>query len=134
MSQYLTRNPGQSRKSNTQGPGSSSGGPEPVQFFENSYSQGTVGVPYTVAGQQEWIFLPDDTFPTGVTVSGSGSWSAYVLTTDSPPDQVLAGSAITYQWPSGTVTSTTSATIQGATAICVYVVLPGTNVKISVRS
>jgi len=131
MSQYMTRNPGQSRKSNTQGPGSASGLPEPVQFYENDAPYGS---PYTSTGLQEWIYMPDDTFPVGVVLSGNGGWAAYLVATDSTPDQIQAGSAITYNWPNGTVSATTNATIQGATAIAVYVVTVGTNVKISVRS
>jgi hypothetical protein len=126
MSQYMTRNPGQSRKSNTQGPGSASGLPEPVQFYE---------LAYTTTGAQEWIFLPDDTFPVGVTLSGSGAWVATVEATDSPPDVVAAGNAVTYPWTLGTQTATTaSSTLQGATAVRANVTTVGTNVKISVRS
>jgi len=136
MSQAMTRNPGQSRKSNTQGPASSGyiaagGVPEPVQFYENDTPYGT---PYVTTGQQEWIYMPDDTFPVGIVLSGSGSWAASVIATDSPPDVVAAGNAITYTWPQGTVSATTNSTIQGATAIAVYVTTVGTNVKISVRS
>jgi hypothetical protein len=127
MSQYLTRNPGQSRKSNTQGPGSASGRqPEPVQFYE---------LAYTTTGAQEWIYLPDDTFPIGVCLSGSGSWVATIEATDSPPDVVDTGSPVTYTWPQGTQTATTAATtLAGATAVRANITTVGTYVKISVRS
>ena len=116
----LTRAPQHPAVSNTAAPN----GPGLWQYYEKTY---------LATGQQEWIYIPDATFPAGVVVSGSGSWSAYVIATDSPPDIIAAGTAVTYTWPVGTVTATTNATIQGATAIAVYVVLLGTNVKISVR-
>lgn len=130
MAQYMTRNNGQSRVSNTASPASSNGQPSPVSFYEND---APYGVPYTSTGLQEWIFMPDDTSPVGLVLSGSGAWSGYIVATDSPPDVVAAGNAIYYQWPAGTVNATTNATIMGATAVAAYVVAIGTNVKISVR-
>lgn len=121
--QVMTRNPAD-LKSNTQGPASASGA-APVQFYE---------LAYTTPGAQEWIMLPDDMAPCGVTLSGSGAWVGKVEFTDSPPDVVLAGTAVAQDWPLGTLTAVTgSAAVQGATAVRANVTTVGTNVKISVR-
>jgi hypothetical protein len=123
MAQYLTRNPA-TRKSNTFGPASAAG-EQPVQFYE---------LAYTSTGAQEWIFLPDDMAPCGVTLSGSGAWVGTVEATDSPPDVVLAGNAVVYPWPLGALSATTgAANIQGAVALRANVTTVGTNVKITVR-
>jgi hypothetical protein len=119
MPTTLTRAPAQ-QYSNTLNPN----GPGPWQWYEKTY---------TSTGQQEWIYLPDGGFPAGIVLSGSGGWAASVYATDSPPDQVAAGSAVTYAWPIGIVSTTSNATISGATAISVYVTTVGTNVKLSVR-
>jgi hypothetical protein len=107
------------------------GNPEdPLQYVEITYSDG-------ITGGRDWIYLPDAAFPVGITVSGTGSWSAYIEGTDSPPDVVDAGSAVAYTWPLGTVSTTSSTTIVGATAIRLNIAsgaAGATPVKISVRA
>jgi len=121
MARYLTRNPNVA-KSNTQVGAADN---VPVQFYEGTY---------TATGAAEWVVLPD-AGTVGVTLSGTGAWVATVEATDSPPDIVEAGTAVTYAWPLGTLTATTGATtLTGATAVRANVTTVGTNVKLTVRA
>ena len=117
---FLTRTPDQP-KSNTEGPSSRN----VYQFIE---------LTYTSTGAKDSIFLPDVFSPVGVTISGSGVYSATLEATDSPPDVVLAGTAVWYSWPAGAVAATTSSTVSAATALRVNIAVAGTNVVISAKA
>ena len=122
----MTRTPNVNKSNTAAGaPGNILPNPnEPVQYYEQSY---------ITTGAQEWIYLPD-AGSVSITLSGSGSWVATVEATDSPPDVVLAGNAVTVAWINGTQTATTSsALLTGATAVRANVTTVGTSVKISVR-
>ena len=125
MAYKLTRTPSTRTSSTVAGNPS-----DPLQFIELTYND-------SVTGGRDWIYLPDAVSSISTCVSGTGSWSAFVEATDSPPDVVDAGNAVTFPWPLGTVSATNATTLMGATAVRINIVSGGataTPVKFSVRA
>lgn len=108
--------------SNTANPGQSNSNWQSFHFFEKTY---------TTTGAQEWIYL-SDAGVFGVTISFPVAGSGIVEMTTSPPDIAMAGQAVNVQVGTGTISTSTTYIVQGATAIRLNIAT-GTQVKLSIR-
>lgn len=92
---------------------------QPWTYYSKSYSG---------SGPQETIYIPD-VVGCSVTLTGGSAWVEF---TDSSPSLIDAGLGVWVVWPLGTISTTGSSYIQGATAVRANFISGGATIMVRV--